>query len=387
MIVRWDQPSGALTIEAEHNGRRRTDRIRLDAGGVLRVVRDDHGDGYWRDAVATVSGDSSILIVLSASVIEQWRILPDGNLEIEAGRQSSSRGYRAQSRRYFRDARLASQAARDRLARFGTRLSGESASAIGTLATRSRLGAEAEGLPQSAPIAAQVGRPSERVALVIGVSVYGTLGDLDNPANDARAVAASLQRVGFHVELLINPDQRSMRQAVSRLGERMSAAGPGGTGLFFFAGHGVQARGINYLIPSAAPIVREADLALEAIPADSVLMQMQDAGVSTNILILDACRNMPLTRSLRNGERGLAQMEAPNGSFIAYSTAPGSVAQDGDAENSPFAAALIVEIPRRGQPLEAVFRNVRRAVLHATGGAQLPWDSSSMLDPFYFVPN
>ena len=165
----------------------------------------------------------------------------------------------------------------------------------------------------------------------------------------------------------------------------MSAAGSGATGLFFFAGHGVQSRGINYLIPSGAAIRREADLELEAVPADNVLLQMQEAGVSTNIVILDACRNMPLTRSFRNGARGLAQMEAPNGSFIAYSTAPGAVAADGEGANSPFAAALVREIARPGQPIEAVFRNVRRSVLRVTEGEQTPWDSSSLVDPFYFV--
>lgn len=223
-----------------------------------------------------------------------------------------------------------------------------------------------------------------RVALVVGIGAYGSLGDLANPINDATSLANALRQVGFSVDLAIDPDQRALRQAIARLGERMAAAGPGATGLFFFAGHGVQSRGVNYLIPSRAAINREADLVLEAIPADAVLAQMQEAGVSTNILILDACRNTPFARSFRNATRGLAQMEAPNGSFIAYSTAPGAVAVDGAGQNSPFASALVREVIQPGQPIEAVFRNVRRSVLRETEGEQTPWDSSSLTEPFYF---
>jgi hypothetical protein len=230
------------------------------------------------------------------------------------------------------------------------------------------------------------GRAGSRIALVIGVGRYGMLGNLANPTQDARALATALRRLGFDVELLLDPDQRQMRQAISRLGERIGRAGNGGTGLFFFAGHGIQSRGINFLIPSNAVINREADLELESVPADAVFLQMEEAGASTNIVILDACRNMPLTRSFRSGERGLAQMEAPNGSFIAYSTAPGSVAADGSGVNSPFVTALLREVVVPGQTIEAVFRNVRRSVLRETEGQQRPWDSSSLIEPFFFQP-
>jgi uncharacterized caspase-like protein len=133
-------------------------------------------------------------------------------------------------------------------------------------------------------------------------------------------------------------------------------------------------------------IEREADLELEAIKADVVLLQMEEVEGSTNIMVLDACRNMPLNRSFRNSARGLAQMEAPNGSFISYSTAPGSVAADGEGANSPFATALLDELSKPGQPIETTFRNVRRAVLRSTEGLQTPWDSSSLIEPFYFKP-
>jgi uncharacterized caspase-like protein len=250
---------------------------------------------------------------------------------------------------------------------------------------RPRLTAQRGEMPTAVPVPALAANPAgPRIALVIGVGNYGTLNNLANPVNDARALAAALTGIGFDVELVVDPDQRAMKDAISRLGERMSRGGPGSTGLFYFAGHGIQARGVNFLIPARAPIRREADLDLEAVSADTVLSQMQEAGVSTNIIILDACRNMPLARSFRSAAQGLAPMNAPNGSFIAYSTAPGQVARDGTGANSPFASALLRELGQTGQPIETVFRNVRRAVLAETEGEQTPWDASSLVEPFFF---
>lgn len=392
MTIRWEESDRTLVVDSQQDGIRRTDTIRLDPRGALRLERDDHGRGYWSDGAVTLAADGSVLFLLSGTWIEQWRLLPSGRLEVEAGRQTASHGYRRHSRRQFTDVRFASTSARERLAGFRARLSAQSAALNNAGAGGEQASAGQTPRPTATDArhsilpAISTGGHGVRVALVIGVSVYGTLENLSNPGNDARAVAAMLRRVGFEVELLVDPDEPAMRQAISRLGERMSRAGSRATGLFFFAGHGIQARGVNYLIPAGARVAREADLALEAITADSVLLQMQEADVSTNILILDACRNMPLTRSFRNSARGLAPMEAPSGSFIAYSTAPGAVAADGDGENSPFAAALVAEIPRPGQPIEAIFRNVRRSVLEATTGNQTPWDSSSLLDAFYFVP-
>ena len=234
---------------------------------------------------------------------------------------------------------------------------------------------------------ALVAADGPRHALIIGNSQYGaSLGRLPNPANDARQVAAALQRVGFAVDLVIDADQKTMKRAISRFGDRLAAGGRSATGLFYYAGHGIQSRGTNYLIPVSAPIEREADLDLEGVAADTVLAQMEEAGAGTSIVILDACRNMPLARSFRSASRGLARMDAPNGSFIAYSTAPGATAADGDGRNSPFAAALVRQLGQKGLPIEVMFRGIRRQVVEATGGQQTPWDSSSLLDPFYFVP-
>lgn len=235
-------------------------------------------------------------------------------------------------------------------------------------------------------IAAAAASSGPRYALIIGNSQYGALlGRLPNPVNDAQSVAAALRAVGFDVDLVLDADQKGMKRAISRFGERLSTA-RGATGLFYYAGHGIQSRGTNYLIPVSAPIEREADLDLEAVAADTVLAQMEDAGAATSIVILDACRNMPLARSFRSSSRGLARMDAPNGSFIAYSTAPGSTAADGDGRNSPFASALVKQIGQKGLPIEVMFRGIRKDVLQATAGQQTPWDSSSLVDPFYFVP-
>ncbi len=228
--------------------------------------------------------------------------------------------------------------------------------------------------------------PSPRVALVVGNSSYGGIGSLPNPANDARLVADSLRIAGFDIELMIDGDQRAMQRAISRLGQRLTAAGQGSTALFFYAGHGIQWQNDNYLIPIGSEIESEADVQLEAIPAAAILSQMISANASTSIVILDACRNTPVMRSYRSGGAGLALMNAPNGAFIAYSTAPGSVAADGDGRNSPFAMALAPGLRRRGQPIESLFRDVRREVLLATGGRQTPWDSSSLLYGFQFIP-
>ncbi|GBH30200.1 caspase family protein [Sphingobium xenophagum] len=226
-----------------------------------------------------------------------------------------------------------------------------------------------------------------RMALIVGNGVYGgALGSLANAVNDAHSIAAALRRSGFEVIEVVNADQKTMKRAILTFGQRLSAAGRSATGLFYYAGHGVQSRGVNFLVPVGAAIETEADVDLEAVAADTVLRQMEEAGASTNIVILDACRNLPVKRVYRDGARGLARMDAPNGSYVAYSTAPGSVAADGSGANSPFATALIAEMAKPGQPIEAMFRNVRRSVLKATDGKQTPWDSSSLLESFTFTP-
>lgn len=224
-----------------------------------------------------------------------------------------------------------------------------------------------------------------RIALVIGNESYaGSMGSLSNPVNDAVLIGATLRSLGFDVEILTDASQREMKAAVQRLGDRLASAGDNATGLFYYAGHGVQSQGNNFLIPVGSAIDSESDLELEAVKADAILAQMEEAYVSTRIVILDACRNMPLRRRTRTGARGLARMETPNGSFVAYSTSPGSTAADGGGIHSPFAEALANQMLVPDRPIEVTFREVRRQVVELTSGDQVPWDSSSLLDTFSF---
>ena len=243
----------------------------------------------------------------------------------------------------------------------------------------------AAALLQLTAIAGAAAEP--RVALVIGNADYGgELGRLANPINDATLMTESLTQAGFDVIAVTDADQKAMKRAIGEFGEKLTAAGTGVTALFYYSGHGLQVAGENYLIPVHADIKREADVDLEAISADTVLKQMQFADARVNIIILDACRNNPLPRSFRSAEMGLARIEAPRGSFVAYSTAPGDVATDGKGANSPYTAALAKAVTTPGLSIEEAFRDVRGSVLTETGNAQTPWESSSLTAPFYFMP-
>jgi len=227
-----------------------------------------------------------------------------------------------------------------------------------------------------------------RVALVIGNSAYaGDLPALPNPANDAKLMAKTLKSVGFDVVEAEDASADQMKQAIASFSEKLTAAGTEGTGLFFYAGHGVQVAGENYLIPVDAKLKREADVTLQTVAASTVLQQMDFAGTAVNIIILDACRNNPLPSSARSMSRGLAEIKtSPRGSFIAYSTAPGSTAADGDGANSPYTTALAATITEPGLSIADVFQEVRTKVLASTGNTQTPWDSSSLTGRFYFKP-
>src|SRR5882757_1896449 len=223
-----------------------------------------------------------------------------------------------------------------------------------------------------------------RIALVIGNSDYSS-GPLPNPANDAKLIGDELTNLGFDVIARRNADQTAMKRAIQEFGARLEKAGPDSVGLFYYAGHGVQLNGRNYLIPTTAQIEREGDVEIEAVSADWVIEQMRYARNRLNIVILDACRNNPFTRSMRSVDHGLATMDAPAGILIAYSTAPGSVAADGTGRNSPYTEALTRAIHDLHEPVEQVFKHVRVGVMSATAGKQVPWESSSLTGDFYFA--
>ena len=221
---------------------------------------------------------------------------------------------------------------------------------------------------------------SQRVALVIGNSAYKDA-PLSNPVNDARAIAKALQESGFSVMTRENIDQRSMLAALREFGDRLRA---GGTGLFYYAGHGMQIKGRNYLIPVGAHIDREDEVAYNAVDAQAVLDKMEAAGNVANIMILDACRNNPFTRSMRSGQAGLAQMDAPVGTLLAYATSPGAVASDGVGANGLYTQHLLNAIGQPGNKVEDVFKQVRANVRRDSQGRQVPWESTSLEGDFYF---
>ena len=221
-----------------------------------------------------------------------------------------------------------------------------------------------------------------RVALVVGNGDYAAeIGKLKNPTSDAQMMADTLTGLGFEVALVTDADQKAMKRAIREFGQKLRATGPNGIGLFYYAGHGVQVDGENFLLPIGAEIQAEGDVELEAVSASSILSQMQFAGNAVNLVFLDACRNNPLTRSFRSGSRGLARVDAPRGSFVGYSTAPGDVSVDGESNNSPYALALVEELNTPGISIEEAHRAVRGKVLAATNQRQTPWDSSSLTGP------
>jgi cyclophilin family peptidyl-prolyl cis-trans isomerase/uncharacterized caspase-like protein len=222
-----------------------------------------------------------------------------------------------------------------------------------------------------------------RTALVIGNSEY-KFSPLKNPANDASDMASALRDSGFDVILKINASQLSMEKAIKSFGKKLRS---GGIGLFYFAGHGLQVEGRNYLLPVDADIESESDVKYDAVDAGRVLGKMEDAGNDLNIVILDACRNNPFARSFRSADKGLAKMDAPTGSFIAYATAPGSVAADGDGRNGLYTHYLLQYMKEPNLSVERVFKKVRLAVVNDTALKQTPWESSSLLGDFYFHGN
>ena len=194
----------------------------------------------------------------------------------------------------------------------------------------------------------------ERIALVVGNGRYAS-SPLANPPNDAELISTTLRGLGFDVRLQKNADQAAMKRAIQEFGAALEKGGPDAVSLFYYAGHGVQLNGRNYLIPAGANIERDADVEIEAVSADWVLEQMRYARNRLNFVILDACRNNPFARSFRSAGSGLARMDAPAGVLIAYSTAPGDVAADGAGSNSPYSEALARAMRDSDEPAELMF--------------------------------
>jgi len=229
-------------------------------------------------------------------------------------------------------------------------------------------------------------RADKRIALVVGNSSYQSVSPLANPKNDAALIAETLRKVGFILiggRAQIDLDKPAFDRAIQTFGNELMGAD---VSLFYYAGHGVQVRNVNYLVPTSANPVKEADVDFQMVDVNLVLRQMEGSGTKLNLVILDACRNNPFGgRGLRGSESGLAQLRAPEGTLLSYATQPGNVALDGTGRNSPYTSALAEAIQKPGLDIFQTFNQVGLQVKRATGGSQQPWVSSSPIDgAFYF---
>lgn len=224
---------------------------------------------------------------------------------------------------------------------------------------------------------------ARRTALVIGNGNY-TYSPLKNPVNDANAMAQTLKNMGFSVTIALDANQQQMEAAIDEFGRKLISGNQ--VGLFYYAGHGVQVDGENYLIPVDAVIKRQSDVRYKAVNVGQVLGAMGEATDNLNIVILDACRDNPLPRSFRGGSRGLARVEGPKGTIIGFATSPGSVASDGDGDNGLYTKHLLKNMQVRGLAIEQVFKKVLQGVNEETQGQQIPWTESSFTGDFAFMP-
>ena len=233
-----------------------------------------------------------------------------------------------------------------------------------------------------------------RTALVVGNGAYaGELPALRNPVNDARLMARTLRALGFEVRLVENAHEDELESAVVEFGDALRSRGQGGVGLFYYAGHGVQWQGANYLIPVGAKVGSERHLRTRAVSAELILEEMGDAPTALNIVVLDACRDNPWAASGERsigGRRGLTRMDVPTGPassfFLAYSAAAGQAAEDGDGDNSRYTHALAAAMGTPGLELDDVFKEAGRQVAAATASRQVPWMEGSWYGKFFFAP-
>jgi uncharacterized caspase-like protein len=226
-----------------------------------------------------------------------------------------------------------------------------------------------------------------RVALVIGQSAYRAVTPLPNPANDAKKMTELLGGAGFQVTAAADLSQNDLRQAVSNFAAKVAASGPDTVALVFYAGHGLQIDGENYLVPVDIDPKREADIPLQAVRLNDLMNTLAAVPTRMRIIMLDACRNNPFPDISMAAAHGLAIVDTKAGaagSFISYSTSPGAVAEDGNGADSPYTTALLSVAKEPNLPIEEAFKRVRVAVNQATEGRQVPWESSSLTTEFKF---
>jgi uncharacterized caspase-like protein len=229
-------------------------------------------------------------------------------------------------------------------------------------------------------------RAESRVALVIGNSAYQSAPQLPNPANDAKQIGEFLKSARFEVTTARDLSQTDMRRAISEFARKVASRGPDTVALVYYAGHGLQVDGYNYLVPVDASIKQEADVPLQTLRLNDLMDALASVPSKVRIVMLDACRNNPLSEANKTWGRGLAIVDAPNGSIVSYSAEPGSEAEDGEGRNSPYASAFLAIAREPGVQIEQALKRVRYSVHQATDGRQTPWESSSLTNDFAFMP-
>ena len=240
----------------------------------------------------------------------------------------------------------------------------------------------------------------ERYALIIGNSNYQHVATLKNPVNDARDIEKALEDLNFETRLVENTELADVKQAVEAFLQDLEQSEA--VGLFFYAGHGMQVNGENYLLPVETRV--DGDIEAQGYNVSLLLNGMRRAGSSTKIIILDACRDNPFlaaqietsdsdsdsralkNKTLKDSQTGLSKLDAPPDTLIAFSTAPGKTAADGSGRNSPYTRELVKVLKIQGLTIDKVFRRIRQAVFDKTDGQQIPWESSSLIQSFYFNP-
>lgn len=233
----------------------------------------------------------------------------------------------------------------------------------------------------TAPTALQ--GPEQRVALVIGNSNYQNAPQLANPDNDAQSMAQFLNSAGFEVISATDLGQNDMLRVVQDFAAKVSARGPNTVAMVYYAGHGVQLAGENYLVPVDAKVTSQSELVNDSVRLVDVMSTLETIPSRMRIVILDACRNNPFP-NVNDAGRGLAIVDAPNGSIVGYSTAPGAEALDGSDGHSPYTQAFLNVARQPNVPIEQLFKRVRLEVNQTTSGAQIPWESSSLTSDFTF---
>ena len=246
--------------------------------------------------------------------------------------------------------------------------------------------AETATATEQPPVAQALQGPEQRVALVIGNSSYQNVAQLPNPDNDAQSMAQFLNSAGFEVVEATDLTQNDMIKVVQDFSAKVAAHGPNTVAMIYYAGHGVQLAGENYLIPVDAKISSPTDLVSNSVRLVDVMATLEAIPSRLRIVVLDACRNNPFP-TVNDAGRGLAIVDAPNGSIVGYSTAPGAEALDGSGGHSPYTSAFLHLAREPNVPIEQLFKRVRLEVNHSTDGAQTPWESSSLTSDFYFFGN